>query len=73
MSLLSDLKLAAQILGLVILIIALVLALRKFTTNNTDNATQRLPGDNLVGSHGVINSGQDNLQMIAVNVNQGRP
>ena len=69
MSLLSDLKLAAQILGLVILIIALVLALRKFTTNNTDNATQRLPGDNLAGGHGVINSGQDNLQMIAVNVN----
>ncbi|XP_065619309.1 uncharacterized protein LOC136063207 [Quercus suber] len=69
MSLLSDLKLAAQILGLVILIIALVLTLRKFTTNNTDNATQRFPGDNLAGGHGVINSGQDNLQMIAVNVN----
>ena len=70
MSLLSDLKLAAQILGLVILIITLVLALRKFTTNNTDNAsTQRLPGDDLAGGHGVINSSQDNLQMIAMNVN----
>ena len=69
MSLLSGLKLAAQILGLVILIIALVLALLKFTTNNTDNATQRLPVNKLAGGHGVINSGQDNLQMIAVNVN----
>ena len=70
MSLLSGLKLAAQILGLVILIITLVLALRKFTTNNTDHAsTQRLPGDDLAGGHSVINSGQDNLQMIAVNVN----
>ena len=55
MSLLSDLKLAAQILGLVILIITLVLALRRFTTNNTDNATQRLPNDNLATDHGVIN------------------
>ena len=55
MSLLSDLKLAAQILGLVILIITLVLALRRFTTNNTDNATQRLPSDNLATDHGVIN------------------
>ena len=70
MSLLSGLKLAAQILGLVILIITLVLALRKFTTNNTDNAsTQSLPGDDLAGGHSVINSGQDNLQMIAANVN----
>ena len=69
MSLLSDLKLAAQILGLVILIITLVLALRRFTTNNTDNTTQRLLGDNLAVDHGVINSGQSNLQMIAVNIN----
>ena len=69
MSLLSDLKLAAQILGLVIHIITLVLALRRFTTNNTDNATQRLPRDNLAANHGAINCGQDNLQMIAMNVN----
>ena len=39
MSLLSILKLAAQIISLLILIIALILALRKLTTDNTGNAS----------------------------------
>ena len=65
MSLLSDVKLVAQILGLVILIITLILTLRRLFTNNTATATatQVLPD-------GVTNSSsQDNIQMIAVNVN----
>jgi len=63
MLLLSDLKLAAQILGLVILIITLVLALRKFTTNNMSSASLTLAEGN------VTSSSQDNIQMIALNVN----
>ena len=59
MSLLSDVKIAAQILSLVILIITLVLALLKIITKNTGGANQPLPG----GYHA------DNIQMIAVNVN----
>ena len=62
MSLLLDVKFAAQILNLVILIIALILALRKFTTNN--NGTQMLAGGN-----GVTSSNQDNIQITALNVN----
>ena len=66
MSLLLDLKLAAQILSLVILILALILTLRKFTTNNTGTGTETLPG----GDNGVTNSSsQDNTQLIALNVN----
>ena len=67
----SDIKLAAQILGLVILIITLILALRRFLTNNSATATttQILPGGNLAGSDGVTNSSsQGNIQMIALNV-----
>ena len=56
-----DIKLAAQILGLVILIITLILALGRFLTNNsattttttataTATATQILPGGNLAVS-----------------------
>jgi len=63
MSLISDLKPAAQILGLVILIITLVLALRKFTTNNMGSASLTLAEGN------VTCSSQDNIQMIALNVN----
>ena len=59
MSLLSDVKLAAQILSLVILIITLVLALLKIVANNNGGVNQQLPG----GYHA------DNIQMIAVNVN----
>ena len=72
---LSDVKLAAQMLGLVILIIALILTLRRLLTNGTATNAQilpggNLPGSNLAGSDGVTNSnGQDNIQMIAVNVN----
>jgi hypothetical protein len=65
-TLLLDLKLGAQILSLVILIMALILVLRKFTTNNTGTGTQTLPG----GDNGVTNSSsQDNIQLIALNVN----
>ena len=63
MSLLSDLKLTAQILGLVILITTLVLALRKFTTNNMGSASLTLAEGN------VTSSSQDNIQMIALNIN----
>ena len=72
---LSDVKLAAQMLGLVILIITLILTLRRLLTNGTATNAQilpggNLPGSNLAGSDGVTNSnGQDNIQMIAVNVN----
>ena len=59
MSLLSDVKLAAQILSLVILIITLVLALLKIIANNYGGANQPLPGGYRA----------DNIQMIAVNVN----
>ena len=70
MSFLSDVKLAAQILGLVILIITLILTLRRLLTNNTATNAQILPGGNLAGSDGVTNSNsQDNIQMMAVNVN----
>ena len=70
MSFLSDVKLAAQILGLVILIITLILTLRRLLTNNTATNAQIRPGGNLAGSYGVTNSNsQDNIQMIAVNVN----
>ena len=63
MSLLSDLKLTAQILGLVILITTLALALRKFTTNNMGSASPTLAEGN------VTSSSQDNIQMIALNIN----
>ena len=70
MSFLSDVKLAAQMLGLVILIITLILTLRRLLTNDTATNAQILPGGNLAGSDGVTNSNsQDNIQMIAVNVN----
>ena len=59
MSLVSDVKLAAEILSLVILIITLVLALLRIITQNTGAANQQLPGDNQA----------DNIQMIAVDVN----
>ena len=65
MSLLSDVKLAAQIFGLVILIITLIPTLRWLITNNTATATQILPGG---GNDGVTDSSQDNVQMIALNV-----
>ena len=65
-TLLLSLKLGAQILSLVILIMALILVLRKFTTNNTGTGTQTLPG----GDNSVTNSSsQDNIQLIALNVN----
>ena len=59
MSLVSDVKLAAEILSLVILIITLVLVLLKIITKNTGGANHPLPGDNHAG----------NIEMIAVNVN----
>ena len=68
MSLLSNVKLVAQILGLVILIITLILTLRKFLTNNTATTTQILTGGNLARNNSVTNSSQDNVQMIALNV-----
>ena len=70
MSLLSDVKLAAQIFGLVILIFTLIPTLRRLFTNNTATATQILPGGNLAGggNDGVTDSSQDNVQMIALNV-----
>ena len=64
MPLLLDAKLAAQVLSLIILIIALIIALRKFTTNNTGSGTQTLPGGDSV----TISSGQDNIQLAEVNV-----
>ena len=70
MSFLSDVKLTAQMLGLVILIITLILTLRRLLINDTATNAQILPGGNLAGSDGVTNSNsQDNIQMIAVNVN----
>ena len=59
MSLLSDVKIAAQILSLVILIITLVLVLLKIIANNNGGANQPLPGGYRA----------DNIQMIAVNAN----
>ena len=59
MSLLSDVKIAAQILSLVILIITLVLALLKIIAHNNGGANQPLPGGYRA----------DNIQMIAMNVN----
>ena len=65
-TLILDLKLGAQILSLVILIMSLILVLRKITTNNTGTGTQTLPG----GDNGVTNSSsQYNIQFIALNVN----
>ena len=64
MPLLLDAKLAAQVLSLIILIIALILALRKFTTNNTGGGTQTLPGGDSV----TISSGQDSIQLATLNV-----
>ena len=71
MSFISDVKLAAQILGLVILIITLILTLhRLLTINSTAANAQILPGSNLAGSDGVTNSSsQENIQMKALNVN----
>jgi len=54
MSFLSDVKLAAQILGLVILIITLILTLRRLLTNNTATTAQILPGGNLASSDGAL-------------------
>nr|POF09180.1 hypothetical protein CFP56_41178 [Quercus suber] len=64
MPLLLDAKLVAQVLSVIILIITLILALRKFTTNNTGRGTQTLPG----GDSATISSGQDNIQLVALNV-----
>lgn len=64
MPLLLVAKIAAEVLSLIILIIALILALRKFTTNNTGSSTQTLPG----GDSSTISSGQDNIQLVALNV-----
>ena len=74
MSFLASVKLTAEILGSVILIITLILTLiltlRRLLTNNTATNAQILPSGNLAGSDGVTNSNsQDNIQMIAVNVN----
>ena len=70
MSFISQVKLAAQILGLVILIITLILTFRRLLANNTAINSQIIPGCNLAGSDGVINSSsQDDIQMIAMNVN----
>ena len=70
MSLLSILKLAAQIVSLLILIIALILALRKLTTNNTGSAFQALHEGNFAGTDGVTNSSNhNNIQLIALNFN----
>ena len=61
----SDLKLAAQILGLVILIITLILTLRRLFTNNTATAATATQ----ILLDGVTNSSsQDNIQMVALNV-----
>ena len=64
MPLLLDAKLAAQVLSLIILIIALILALRKFTATNTGSGTQTLPGGDSV----TISSGQDSIQLATLNV-----
>ena len=69
-SLLSIVKLAAEILGLFLLIITLILAFRKLTTNNTGNAIQTLPEGNVASTDGVSNSSNhDNIQLIALNLN----
>ena len=64
MRLLLDAKLAAQVLSLIILIIALIFALRKFTTTNTGSGTQTLPGGDSV----TVSSGQYNIQLAELNV-----
>ena len=70
MSFISQVKVAAQILGLVILIITLILTFRRLLANNTAINAQIIPGSNLAGSDGVTNSSsQDDIQMIAMNVN----
>ena len=63
-------KLAAEILSLLVLIITLILAFRKLTTNNTGNAMQTLPEGNAASTDGVPNSSNhDNIQLIALNFN----
>ena len=69
MSFLSDVKLVAQILGLVILIITLILTLCRLLTNNTVTNAQIFPGGNLAGSDGITRGSQDIIQMIVVNLN----
>ena len=69
MSFLSDVKLVAQILGLVILIITLILTPCRLLTNNTVTNAQIFPGGNLAGSDGITRGSQDIIQMIAVNLN----
>nr|POE66867.1 hypothetical protein CFP56_62593 [Quercus suber] len=70
MSFISHVELAAQLLGLVILIITLILIFRRLSTSNTAINAHILPGGNLADSDGVTNSSsQDNIQIIAVNVN----
>ncbi|XP_050259239.1 uncharacterized protein LOC126704273 [Quercus robur] len=65
-SLLSIVKLAAEIFGLLLLIITLILAFRKLTTNNTGNAIQTLPEGNVASTNGVSN--HDNIQLVALNL-----
>ena len=70
-SLLSIVKLAAQILSLLVLTIALILAFRRLTTNNTGIAIQTLPEGNVASTDGVTNSSNydiDNIQL-ALNFN----
>jgi hypothetical protein len=65
MSLLLDVKYAVQILGAVVLFIALILALRKlFTINN--NGTQML---DVPGGDSITSGIQDNIQLTAMNAN----
>ena len=65
MSFISQVKVAAQVLGLVILIITFILAFRRLLANNTAINAQII-----AGSDGVTNSSsQDDIQMIAMNVN----
>ena len=67
---LSIVKLAAEILSLLVLIIiALILAFRRLTTNDTGNAIQTLPEGNVASPDGVTNSSNyDNIQL-ALNLN----
>ena len=68
---LSIVKLAAQILSLLVLTIALILAFRRLTTNNTGIAIQTLPEGNVASTDGVTNSSNydiDNIQL-ALNFN----
>ena len=66
---LSIVKLAAEILSLLVLTIALILAFLRLTTNNTGNAIQTLPEGNVASPDGVTNSSNyDNIQL-ALNLN----